>query len=63
MLQNVIDMSDIILMLHDEGYIIIDEELARLSPYIRSNINRFGQYVVNMDIAPINIHRAMKLPI
>lgn len=63
MLQNVIDMSDTILMLHDEGYTVTDQELSHLSPYIRSNINRFGQYVVNMDIAPINIHRAMKLPI
>jgi len=63
MLQNVIDMSEIILMLHDEGYLITDQELARLSPYIRSNINRFGQYMVNMDIAPIDIHRALKLPV
>jgi len=63
MLQNVIDMSDIILELHEEGYPIIEQELARLSPYIRGNINRFGQYIVNMNLPPIDIHRGMKLPI
>lgn len=63
MLQNVIDMSDIILELHEEGYPIIELELARLSPYIRGNINRFGQYIVNMNLPPIDIHRGMKLPI
>lgn len=63
MFQNVINESNIILELKEEGYPIAKKSLARGSPYLTDHINRFGKYVVNMQIEPIDIKRAMKLPI
>jgi hypothetical protein len=42
MLQNVIDMSDIIHQLTQEGAQIREEDIAFLSPYITKHINRYG---------------------
>lgn len=63
MFQNMLDMSDVIVELHQEGYPILEEELSRLSPYLVGKLNRFGDYVVNMNVVPIDIHRAMTLPV
>lgn len=63
MFQNMLDMSDVILALHQEGYPILEEELSRLSPYLVGKLNRFGEYVVNMNVVPMDIHRAMTLPV
>ena len=47
MLQNVIDITNIILELQQEGYNIMQEDVTGLSPYITDSFKRFG--VISMN--------------
>ena len=51
MLQNVIDITNIILELQKEGYIITKEDVAGLSPYITDSFKRFGVISMNYQDA------------
>lgn len=62
MFQNVLDMSNVVLELHDEGYNFQKGALKRTSPLLRDHINRFGDYIVNMEVESIDINRVMNLP-
>ena len=59
-LQNIIDMSDIIHQLTQEGAQIREDDIATLSPYITEHIKRFGDYTIDMQITPANIQNASK---
>ena len=63
MLQNVVDMSDIIHQLTQEGAQIREEDIAFLSPYITKHIKRYGDYIVDMNRVPkdINVSRSLVL--
>jgi len=50
--QNVIDQTNNIQNLINEGYQITAEELKVLSPYLTKHIKRFGEYVIDLDINP-----------
>lgn len=50
-LQNLIDISEIIFQMKNEGYKILREEIALLSPYLTEHIKRFGDYII--DLTPI----------
>lgn len=63
MFHNVLDMSNVVLELHEEGYPVAKKALARTSPLLTDHLNRFGEYVVNMQVDAVDINRAMKLPI
>jgi TnpA family transposase len=63
MFQNVLDMSNVLIQLHEEGYPFQRKELKHTSPLLRDHLNRFGEYVVNMNVDPVDIDRAMKLPV
>lgn len=63
MFHNVLDMSNVLLELHEEGYPVAKKSLARTSPLLTDHLNRFGEYVVNMQVDTVDINRAMKLPI
>jgi TnpA family transposase len=52
MLQNVVDITNIINEMIDEGVKIEPEHLLGLSPYLTSSILRFGNYTLNMAIVP-----------
>jgi TnpA family transposase len=52
MLHNVVDMTDVVHQLAQEGYTITAEIVARLSPYLTQHIKRFGDYVLDMDAKP-----------
>jgi TnpA family transposase len=52
MLQNVADLTVVLNTAMAEGYPITRELVARLSPYLREHIRRFGQYVLDMDEVP-----------
>ena len=52
MLQNAVDMTSAIYEMIQEGYPVTSEALGTLSPYMREHIKRFGEYVVNIDVAP-----------
>jgi TnpA family transposase len=59
-LQNIVDMSDIIHQLTQEGAQIREDDLASLSPYLTEHIKRFGDYHINMHETPVKITRASK---
>lgn len=50
--QNVVDLTDILLSLQKEGYLINREDVAMLSPYITAHIKRFGDYLIDMETVP-----------
>ena len=52
MLQNVVDLTDVLNTMSDEGIPVTKELVAGLSPYVRDHIRRFGRYDVNMDHMP-----------
>ncbi len=48
-LHNVANMTKTLGKLMYQGYSIDDNILAKLSPFRKGNINRFGSYVMNME--------------
>ncbi len=48
-LWNTIYMDAALSQLRKEGYIILDEDTARLSPFTRDNINMLGRYSFSMN--------------
>jgi TnpA family transposase len=59
-LQNIIDMSDIIHQLTQEGADIREDDIAFLSPYLTEHIKRFGDYLIDMRRMPAKIVGASK---
>lgn len=47
--------SYIIHQLQQEGYDIVKEDAARISPYLTEHLKRFGDYVLDMKTLPENI--------
>ena len=56
MLQNVIDITDVCHALIQEGYVIAEDDLSHMSPYMTEQIKRFGEYVLDLDQYPANLH-------
>ncbi len=52
MLQNVVDLTDVLVQLQKEGHAVTREQVARLSPYMTAHLKRFGQYVLDMTGEP-----------
>ena len=52
MLHNVVDMTNVLVALHQEGVCVTPEAVSRLSPYLNGHLKRFGQYVLDMAIQP-----------
>lgn len=50
--QNVVDQSRILHDLVAEGYAVRREDVAALSPSLTSHIKRFGDYVIDLSVAP-----------
>ena len=44
---NVHAQTRILHQLAQEGYLVEDEVLARLSPYLTAHVNRFGRYTLD----------------
>ncbi|QIV96013.1 TnpA family transposase [Allofrancisella inopinata] len=51
-LQNVVDMSNILYELKQEGYSYTAEDLSYLSPYLTEHIKRFGELVLDLNTIP-----------
>lgn len=49
---NVVDMTRIILSLDPNEFVITPETLAELSPYTTEHIQRFGEFVLDLDTIP-----------
>ena len=56
-LQNIIDLTETIHTLQKKGLQINKEDISRLSPYMRSNIKRFGDYVLDLETKPTDVER------
>lgn len=50
--QNVVDQSRILSELLIEGFSVLREDVATLSPYPTSHLKRFGEYVVDLNTPP-----------
>ncbi len=62
-LQNVIDMSQIIQQLRDEGWVIKKEDLAKLSPYLTEHIKRFGDYILDLQVFNKDLEKIKTAPV
>jgi TnpA family transposase len=51
-LHNVVDMTNTIKKLIDDGHKISLNDIAALSPYITKHIKRFGDYYINIKAIP-----------
>jgi TnpA family transposase len=49
---NAVDLTDVLSNLKREGYLIMREDAAALSPYMTSHIKRFGDYFVDLETVP-----------
>ncbi len=52
MLQNVVDLTEVLNTMAEEGFEITPELVAGLSPYIREHILRFGKLMLDMNEMP-----------
>lgn len=52
MLHNVVDMTNVLYALQQEGGCITPEVVRRLSPYLTEHIKRFGHYVLDIETRP-----------
>ena len=52
MLHHVVDMTNVLYALQQEGVCVTPEVVRRLSPYLTEHIKRFGQYLLDMEIPP-----------
>jgi hypothetical protein len=52
MLHNVVDMTNALMALQQEGVCVTPEAASRLSPYLNGHLKRFGQYVLDMTTQP-----------
>ena len=52
MLQNVVDLTDVLNGMAEDGFTITPELVATLSPYTHENLLRFGRLALDMDDLP-----------
>jgi TnpA family transposase len=52
MLQNVVDMTDALHDIVQEGHVVTADMVATLSPYLTKHIKRFGEYVIDTEMIP-----------
>ena len=52
MLHNVVDMTNALVALQQEGVCITPEVASHLSPYLNGHLKRFVQYVLDMATQP-----------
>jgi TnpA family transposase len=54
-LQNIVDETNILAQLKEEGHLIKIEDAKYLSPYLTGQIKRFGDYMADISIIPRDI--------
>ena len=52
MLSNVTDLTMVLSSMAADGIVVTPDLVARLSPYTREHVRRFGQYVLDMNDPP-----------
>lgn len=58
---NVVDLTNILQQLKREGYLLDKDDVAALSPYLTSQIKRFGDYLVDFSQIPPSLSENMVL--
>jgi uncharacterized iron-regulated protein len=55
-LHNVVDISNAIEKMNEEGIVVTMDDIKAMSPYMTSHIKRFGEYIIDLDevSGPIN---------
>jgi TnpA family transposase len=49
---NTVDLTEVLCQLKREGYLILRDDVAALSPYLTGKIKRFGDYLIDLDSVP-----------
>ncbi len=62
-LQNVVDMTAALRTIAADGHAVKREDIGALSPYWTSHIQRFGDYVLNLDELPDPLEEDLALPV
>jgi len=52
MLSNIVNLTNVINQMIEEGKPVTPKLISKLSPYIRQHIRRFGQYTLDMEDKP-----------
>lgn len=52
MLSNIVDLTNVLNQMIEEGKPVTPQLISKLSPYIRQHIRRFGQYTLDMEDKP-----------
>lgn len=60
---NAVDLSEILRDLKREGYLVMKEDVAAISPYITSHIKRFGDYLIDLEQVPRDLDELLALPL
>ena len=60
--QTVVDMTQVLVKLNQDGFSITREDLAALSPYLTHHIRRFGDYVVDLSQTPPPFEDKLVIP-
>ena len=61
-LHNAVDLSRVIQQLHEEGYPVKPEDVAKLSPYLTHNLRRYGDFIADLEQIPPSLEAAFNLP-
>ena len=59
--QNVVDLTNILQQLQREGYLLDKEDITALSPYLTSQVKRFGDYLLDFSQIPPSLDENMLL--
>ena len=55
-LQNVIDVTNALEKLAEDGVVVTLEDVKAMSPYMTGHIKRFGEYIIDLESVPDPIH-------
>jgi TnpA family transposase len=58
---NTVDLIEVLTQLKGEGYLVMRSDVAALSPYMTSQIKRFGDYLIDLDVVPQALDEEMTL--
>lgn len=58
---NTVDLTSVLSQLKREGYLVMRSDVAALSPYMTSQIKRFGDYLIDLDVVPQALDEGMTL--
>lgn len=58
---NAVDLTEVLRQLKREGYLVMRSDVVAISPYLTSQIKRFGDYLIDLDVVPQALDEGMTL--